>query len=751
MNPCRPEILEHFIEPQPVLAAYKMLWAPGAAPILCIDGLSGNGKTSLLCCLYERYDPGRVKVLLDLDNRGLAEGHRWLDTLSSGLTGQIREVDLSAYWRAARERDDQREQIVPAFPGVRQRTAARLWGRVENSPQNVHIDILPAIATANEQKAEHDRRTRDVLTKALFDALEPLAGREWVLLVDTYEAVVHLADAEFRGWFEHEFLPTLVRRQPGARVVITGREGLPKGGYCMSAPPLVDWDRAANDKFLEGWGLIDPALQQAVYAHCRGHPLVTDLARKVWEEGHRSRRPLKVGDLRPQTNRKAAIEWLVKQLVARLPARLSAAVRAAAMLRELSLEALNALLSPSTLSQEDYEQRLLDLSCISGCPGSGSFYHVHDLIREVEDSSQRGYPEEYQRLHVAAFEYFKARNDVLNGVYHLLVLNEEAARSEWIQAIDQARLGLDLDSQSQLLALLQMPERIRWLQPHTQAFHSLFSGLLARYQDRLDDALTTLTQAVGQFRTAGDSWGVATATQALGDLYVRTDRLEDALGAYQQALPTYQEIHARLGEANTLQALGRFHSIQGSVVAAEEAFAAALDIYHDIADRYSLAATLAYRGQHRLVHRAYEAGTDWGTALALSIATEPFLARKIIALTFSEARSRCLTGQDDELVAAAVALLLQTAEQTAESLQFAEDQSTTLSIVLDAFRVIGAICAYHTSTDQTEREQYAATARGIAKQVDMITNNAFGLVELIHQRLAVGSASEQGSAGASSA
>jgi hypothetical protein len=46
----------------------------------------------------------------------------------------------------------------------------------------------------------------------------------------------------------------------------------------------------------------------------------------------------------------------------------------------------------------------------------------------------------------------------LHGIYRLLVLDEEAARSVWIQAIGQARLGFDLDRQNQLLALLQMPE-----------------------------------------------------------------------------------------------------------------------------------------------------------------------------------------------------------------------------------------------------------------------------------------------------
>jgi tetratricopeptide (TPR) repeat protein len=226
------------------------------------------------------------------------------------------------------------------------------------------------------------------------------------------------------------------------------------------------------------------------------------------------------------------------------------------------------------------------------------------------------------------------------------------------------------------------------------------------YQHQLKDALIAFEQAIQQFRIAGDSWGVSTATQALGDLYLRTDQLDQALNAYQQALPHYRDMHARLGEANTLQALGRFYSIQGKVVAAEEAFAAALDIYDDIAAHYSRAATLAYRGQHRLVHRGPEARTDWGVALALSIATDPFLARQTIAFTISEMRRRCLTGEDDELIAAAVAGLLQTAEQVAASLQLADDASTTLRLVLDIFRVIGATCAYHISHDRTEREQY---------------------------------------------
>jgi hypothetical protein len=96
-----------------------------------------------------------------------------------------------------------------------------------------------AIAEANERKADHDRRTRMTLSEVLFDALEPLAGRDWVLFVDTYERLAHHADSEFRRWFEDDFLDLLIHRQPGARVVMAGREGLPTGGQITPARPLT--------------------------------------------------------------------------------------------------------------------------------------------------------------------------------------------------------------------------------------------------------------------------------------------------------------------------------------------------------------------------------------------------------------------------------------------------------------------------------------------------------------------------------
>jgi tetratricopeptide (TPR) repeat protein len=335
---------------------------------------------------------------------------------------------------------------------------------------------------------------------------------------------------------------------------------------------------------------------------------MTDRARQVWQVGRDADVPLRVDDLRPQTNREAATAWLLQAFVQRLPEDLRDAVRAAALLREVSLEALNAMLAPRHLDPVTFA-RLLSLSFVGRPPAPA---RTHDLVREVEDSwRRRQEPAEFHWLHTAAFQYFREHGDMINSLYHLLAIDEDQARNAWVEATDQARLHVDLDVQSELLGLLQMPERQQWLQLHTQAFHGLYSGLLAVYQNRLDNAFQAFSQAIAAFRTAGDPWGAATATLALGDLYVRTARLDDALTAYNQALPIYQDIHARLGEANTLQAFARFHSLRGDSDHAERAFTEALDIYNAIGEHYSIAARLTYRGQHRLADGDARAGDDW--------------------------------------------------------------------------------------------------------------------------------------------
>src|SRR5206468_1949591 len=98
--------------------------------------------------------------------------------------------------------------------------------------------------------------------------------------------------------------------------------------------------RDESDRFLRSWGL-DDGVCGAVFDHCRGHPLATDLAREVWQQAVAAGRPLRADELRSEANHRAAIEWLMTRLIERHSPSFGAAVLAAALLRELTLEVLN--------------------------------------------------------------------------------------------------------------------------------------------------------------------------------------------------------------------------------------------------------------------------------------------------------------------------------------------------------------------------------------------------------------------------
>jgi hypothetical protein len=191
----------------------------------------------------------------------------------------------------------------------------------------------------------------------------------------------------------------------------------------------------------------------------------------------------------------------------------------------------------------------------------------------------------------------------------------------------------------------------------------------------------------------------------------------------------------RLRRASTLRRLGLLYSSQGNGPAAEEAFAAALRIADEAGDAPTFAVTLVHRGHHRLEAGQEIGGVDWGTALALAVGAEANLTQQIVATMARWTRDRCMGGRDDRLLSGTLSMLIQTAEATAAKLPLDEPQQATLSVVLSAFRVIGAICARHEDPDASEAADYEAAARAGAPQVDRLTSGAFALTELVAQRL----------------
>jgi hypothetical protein len=192
----------------------------------------------------------------------------------------------------------------------------------------------------------------------------------------------------------------------------------------------------------------------------------------------------------------------------------------------------------------------------------------------------------------------------------------------------------------------------------------------------------------------------------------------------------------RLRHESLLRRLGRLYSIGGGTRATEERFAATLRLASELGDARSLVVTLVRRGQHRLQTAADPSGgADWGAALALALSVERPLTQRVVAATAWWARDRCLSGRADGLLSAALAALVESAGATADQLTLGEAERADLALVLNAFRVIGAVCACRDGSGGHEDVRYAATARTGAVEVDRFTAGAFALTELVARRL----------------
>jgi hypothetical protein len=441
------EPIEHFTGRDAEVAAYDELWTPTSRQrALAFSGFSGNGKSTLLLYLAERERVRkRPVVFIDL-HAGFAQPDVFLRRLADELRAQVPGLKLRSFRRRLREAEHAATAIRRARPVVHNDIMIRAdrQSTITNSPIGITISDPAGV---NQRLADHWRQARHELLRELTQALRGLC---WALFVDSYEVAAHAGDADFRSWFVAEFLAAMNRPDQGTRVAIAGREHLPSGSW--QTLDLGEWDETRSDEFLRGWGIADEALLKAIYQHCRGHPLVTNLARDAWSAGERSGQPLRPDDLRsfPAASRYLALEWLMGQFIRRVPTDLADAVLYAAHFRHLTLDALNTVLPDGRVM--DYATtytRLQQLSFIRPAPDTDSVaYRAHDLIRVVEQARrEREQPTERLRLNEAARAYFASRGDVLNELYHELVVDRSAAMSDWSQAMEAAEHRFDRAAQ----------------------------------------------------------------------------------------------------------------------------------------------------------------------------------------------------------------------------------------------------------------------------------------------------------------
>ncbi|MBN1991391.1 MAG: hypothetical protein JW953_01715 [Anaerolineae bacterium] len=541
--------LRHFTNRQSALAAFDALWPGDGTWTLAFDGLSGNGKSTLIDFLIEtRCKPSAWPwAILDFEgSRGFAFRADWLALLDA-LAEQWHLSQHPAYC-GPRQSAWEQYQAAQRVVQIQIQQQAERRGRIEASP--ITIDAGPAHSQALRQA---NAQARAAAAAALLNAAASVyANQPLALFMDTYELMAEGSDKEYEGWL-WAWLSAAAGRLPGLRVIVGSRRPLTGlNQRDRRQEELPEFDRPHSDELLQKLGVDDPAWRAAVFDRLAlGHPLLTEMAANLWDEARRSGQPLPAAANIPRlAGQETAVDWLAGRILDRLVDPLKSAVRWAALLRRFDREILAEALPPDAgrLSDDEYE-RLRRYSFVAPAR-LGPGYACHNLLRRVQNAHlANNQPQAQANFHRRAAACFAARpNGRLETLYHRLMAGDEAAPEEWSKQVHAAYLRLEWPLWSALLEIVDSPELA--CAPPLQADAHFWRGQWHKWRYENDAALASYAAALALFRQVG----------------------------------------AKLGEANVLLAMVPY--LDESV----RVFGEEISLYEAIGDRYSLARGLYYQG-----------------------------------------------------------------------------------------------------------------------------------------------------------
>lgn len=383
------------------LRAYASLWT-GTRRVLCLEGMSGTGKSTFLRYLAAQ-ESTRPVAIVDLAEIPLTR---------EDIVGALREqigVDR-----------------CPDSGTVSLKTG--VFSRIEGSPVTV-------VTTGSDGE---------------FTGLDHLAHREWLLLVDHCDELD--AVGQLRRWTEGRFVPYLLGRFPGLRVVLAAERG-PRGPrYESFSHRLRTWTRPETAAYLARWGLTDPQVSAAVHDASDGLGLFARIAGETWYEAERSGRRFDLPDMAGHSLN----AWLFERVIAAAPGP-AETVRAVMRLRWFSVDLLEALGAGGGLSERDY-YALTTCGWVTRLSGGG--HAVYPRVRLAYAGwSQAARPEEFRAFHSRAARIFAERGDDLNVTYHHLNSAPAVGFMRWAEVFDAA----DEAGRLRLAGLVRLPEIWAWL------------------------------------------------------------------------------------------------------------------------------------------------------------------------------------------------------------------------------------------------------------------------------------------------
>ncbi|MCK6628370.1 MAG: tetratricopeptide repeat protein [Anaerolineae bacterium] len=564
-----PDHLRHFTDRSEALAAFDALWSNAGPWVLAFDGLSGNGKTTLLDFIIEtRCKPRPILyAILDFEgSRGLTLRTNW-NALLETLASQWGLAEHQAYRvgsQAARSR----------FEAIRRSLQVQIDQKAEQG--QITASPITIDATQNEALRLADEQARAETAAALLQAAaEVFSNRPLALFLDTYELLAGAADKAYGGWL-WAWLGQAAARLAGLRVIVGSREPLTGlGRRERRQETLPVFEAADSDRLLTSLGVTDPAWRAAVFERLAGgHPLLTEMAADLWRTAQASGLPLPVAAIPSLAGQEQAVEWLTGRILDRLDEPLKTAVRWAALLRRFDQESLAAVLPGETgrLNDEAFE-RLRRYSFVTPAR-LGQGWACHDLLRRVQNAYLAAkQPQARREFHLQAAVYFIGQTDEVEALYHRLLAGDETAPDAWTAAVHAAYLRLDWPRWAALLAAAESPE-LR--SPPPLAAQTRFW----RYE--MDAALASYAQALDLFRAVGSRLGEANTLLTLADMAREQQEWDQAWQHYEQALAMYRTIRDNYSQARALYRMGDWHAAQQQKAAAADCYKAAAAIWSAI-------------------------------------------------------------------------------------------------------------------------------------------------------------------------
>ena len=312
---------------------------------------------------------------------------------------------------------------------------------------------------------------------------------------------------------------------PDLHIILTGRQPL-------SLPNLSRWKAQGMVRQIDRRDLAFTAAEiAALFADTYGYPLTAEEADLLHEatEGWAIALQLVWQSLRSGaydsvedvlSNQTTSLDTLFNLLATDIfegqPADVQEFLRATSVLRVITSEACDALqIGGSSTAMLAYLRRI-DLFIVDLGDGSLRYHHIfHNFLEQLTSLDQR------RRSHLLAADYYKARSDPDEAVYHLFRAADREGSAALLDAHGMTLLAAGrLDTLETYLDGVSGGSEPEILQSHPPLLFYL--GELARLRSRFQEALGWYQQAEAAWRDRGQTEGVSRALRGQARVYLDT-------------------------------------------------------------------------------------------------------------------------------------------------------------------------------------------------------------------------------------